>query len=345
MNAESGINPKLPTWDGNWRTFSDYKLACQLELDGLQETDQPTLAPRLARNLTGKAWETCIELDREKLRKKDGLDYLLTFLQSKRGKQQVDVLGEAFEKYFQSGEAIRHDKENLNDFEQRLAVYFRDISRALRELGNTADVPSEIYGWFLLNKHVRLDPSDLATLKSQAKSYKLEKVLEALRTMWGGESLAVKDLERKRMSKAYLVDQGDDEDGEAYDTSGVWWNEQDEEANEGADDEQAATEIWFEEALEALQESPTDEVILANFRERRWTRTESTAASIPTTAKGKARASERARPRTGRASSKESAFAAASSVTKPSIAPREAMPASLRARALAWVLCSPTGQK
>ena len=118
--ADTGVNPKLPTWDGDWRTFSDYRLACQLEKDGLKDDEQITLAPKLARNLTGRAWEACLDIDRTKLRKEDGLDYLLEYLKEKRGRQKVDILGEALEKYFASGDAVRHDRENLNDFEQRI---------------------------------------------------------------------------------------------------------------------------------------------------------------------------------------------------------------------------------
>ena len=179
--SETGVNPKLPTWDGDWKTFTDYKLACQLEQDGLKEEEQITLAPRLARNLTGKAWEACLDMDRSKLRAENGLSYLLDYLKQRRGKQHVDVLGEAFEKYFQSSEVTRQERENLNDFEQRLAVFARDIKRALLEMGTSDNVPSEIYGWFLLNKHIRLEPSDIATLKSQTSSYKLPDVLAALR--------------------------------------------------------------------------------------------------------------------------------------------------------------------
>ena len=202
MAETPSTNPKLPTWNGDWKTFSDFKLACYLELDGLKQEEQVTLAPRLARNLTGKAWEACLDIDREKLRAEKGLEYLLEFLKKKRGKQQVDVLGEAFEKYFQSAEVIRLDKENLNDYEQRLQVFLRDIQRALSEIGATEKVPTEIYGWFLLNKHIRLEPSDVATLKSQSASYKLEDVLKALRKMWGGESLTQKDQERRRSATA-----------------------------------------------------------------------------------------------------------------------------------------------
>ena len=160
---------------------------------------------------------------------------------------------------------VRQDRENLNDYEQRLQVYFRDIERALQELGSgDQKVPPEIYGWFLLNKHIRLEHSDVATLKSQTTTYKLEDVLQALRKMWGGESLVLKDQERKRTNhaaKTYLVD---DDDDESEGNQTAWWNDQDEEEAPGPDEE---TEIWFEEALEALQEEPTDETVLANFQE------------------------------------------------------------------------------
>ena len=264
MAEPVGTNPKLPTWNGDWKTFSDFKLACYLELDGLKQEDQATLAPRLARNLTGKAWEACLDIDREKLRAEKGLEYLLDFLKQKRGKQQVDVLGEAFEKYFQSPEVIRHDKESLNDYEQRLQVHLRDIQRALTEIGATQKVPTEIYGWFLLNKHIRLEPSDVATLKSQASSYKLEDVMAALRKMWGGESLVHKDQERRRTTAAGRAYYGNEEADDEEDDSAVWWAD-DEEMTE--EDEAAENEVWFEEASEAFLANPSDEAALANFQE------------------------------------------------------------------------------
>ena len=125
----------------------------------------------------------------------------------------MDVLDEALEKYFASGDAVRHDRENLNDFEQRIAVHFRDIKRALAELDSgTSEVPSEIYGWFLLNKHVRLDASDIATLKAQTSGYKLSDVWVALRRMWGGDSLSVKDQDRRRTAKAYMAAVGEEKE-------------------------------------------------------------------------------------------------------------------------------------
>ena len=180
----------------------------------------------------------------------------------------MDILGEAFEKYFQIGDAIRQDKETLTDIEQRITAHFRDIKRALQELGTEVEIPSEIYGWFLLNKHVRLDPSDVATLKSLAPSYKLADVWTALRKMWGGDSLAIKDQERRRTSKAYAATsaeyyEDEEEDGDA---ATVWWNDQEgEQPGETEDDDTA--EIWFQESLEALEANPSNELVLANFQE------------------------------------------------------------------------------
>ena len=247
MAEPVGTNPETANLE--WRPEDFQRLQAGL-LSGarqlIKQEDQATLAPRLARNLTGKAWEACLDIDREKLRAEKGLEYLLDFLKQKRGKQQVDVLGEAFEKYFQSPEVIRHDKESLN------------------EIGATQKVPTEIYGWFLLNKHIRLEPSDVATLKSQASSYKLEDVMAALRKMWGGESLVHKDQERRRTTAAGRAYYGNEEADDEEDDSAVWWAD-DEEMTE--EDEAAENEVWFEEASEAFLANPSDEAVLANFQE------------------------------------------------------------------------------
>ena len=87
-SQELHINHKLPTWNV-------YRLQVELETDGTATDDLAKLGPRLVRNLTHKAWECCSEIDREKLKKADGVEYLLSYLESKRGKQKVDLLGDA----------------------------------------------------------------------------------------------------------------------------------------------------------------------------------------------------------------------------------------------------------
>ena len=136
------------------------------------------------------------------------LSVLMNFLREKRGKQQVNSLGDALGKYFQSGEAVRRDGENLVDYELSHAALLQDMTKALREVGSTSAVPPEIFGWFALNQFVRMDPSDVATVKSHAASYKFEDVMTAMRKVWGGESLAEKDGERKRRyggAKTYMA--------------------------------------------------------------------------------------------------------------------------------------------
>ena len=78
------------------------------------------------------------------------------------------------------------------------------MTKAMKEVGASNTVPSEIFGWFVLNQFIRLDPSDVATVKAQASSYKLEDVMASLQKMWGGESLAEKDQEKKRQYRAVL---------------------------------------------------------------------------------------------------------------------------------------------
>jgi hypothetical protein len=120
MAASSGssdhINPKLPTWNGDWKTFSDFRFACLLELDGCKTDEKSLLAPRLVRNLTDRAWECVLDIDREALRKADGVEYLLKFLKERRGKQEVDLLGDSLQQYFQNPDCFRKEGENLNDF-------------------------------------------------------------------------------------------------------------------------------------------------------------------------------------------------------------------------------------
>ena len=149
------------TWNGEWRTYSDYRLAVELEADGSKEEELQYLGPRLVRNLSVRAWESCIEIDREKLKTKAGFEYLLQFLREKRGKQQVDLLGDALGKYFQSGEAVRKDAESLSDYELRHGALLRDMTKAMKEVGASNTVPSEIFGWFVLNQLIRLDPRTL----------------------------------------------------------------------------------------------------------------------------------------------------------------------------------------
>ena len=78
-----------------------------------------------------------------------------------------------------------------------------DMTKAMKEVGASNTVPSEIF-WFVVNQFIRLDPSDVATVKAQASSYKLEDVMASLQKMWGGESLAEKDQEKKRQYRAVL---------------------------------------------------------------------------------------------------------------------------------------------
>ena len=199
MTAEnSTVNPKLPSWDGLWSKWQSYRLSVELEMDGTSKEDLERLAPRLVRNLTGRAWDSITEIDRSKLKGESGVNYMLEFLEAKRGKLKVDTLGDALSSYFQSSKVARQDGESWSDYEVRHDQYVREINKALREVGSSAIVPPEIYGWFLLHQYMRLEPSDVATVKSVANGYKLDEIYGAMRKLWNGDTLVVKDAERKK---------------------------------------------------------------------------------------------------------------------------------------------------
>lgn len=262
-----GINPKLPTWSGDWKNFPDYRFAALLELDGCKEDERIHLAPKLVRNLSGRAWEACLEINRERLKTKDGVEYLLDYLKGKRGKQEVDLLGDALEHYFQTGEAVRREGECLNDFEQRHAVLVRDIAKAMIELGIKDTVPTEIYGWFVINRLLRLDYSDVAVIKAQSTSYKLEDVMNSLRKMWGGDSLTSKDQERKRsyVGKNYMAT--NEEENEYDDEASILMSQHEEEELNQEEEQTGESYNLYEEAMNAMMENPDDEQCWVNFQE------------------------------------------------------------------------------
>ena len=77
--------------------------------------------------------DSVAEINREKLQAKDGWQYLLRYLDGTRGKEKVDLHGDAF--------TLRRDGEELAEYESR----FRALVHQLK----SRKIPSEIYGWFL----------------------------------------------------------------------------------------------------------------------------------------------------------------------------------------------------
>lgn len=80
MTTGDEVNPRLPTWDGDWSSFRIYELKVGLEIDSTKKDERKLLGPRLAKNLVKKGWDLLEDVDREKLRTDDGATYLLTYL-------------------------------------------------------------------------------------------------------------------------------------------------------------------------------------------------------------------------------------------------------------------------
>ena len=256
---ENSVDHKYPWWDGNWLTYEDYKTHVELRADGCKEEDLPFLGPKLASNLVGRAFESLGDIDRPKLRKKDGWSYLLTYLENTRGRTKVDLLGDMFSEFFLRRDAFRKDSEEINDYETRYKNMVRRMEKAIKETNSEAQMPQEVYGWFLLNIYMKMSPSDTANVRGRIKSYKLKDVMDVLRAMWSGGGLASRDAELKAKKQT---------GGQTFTVEEV--NSFDE-PNDPSDDSHEEHEIldWLEEAVAAVAADPTDGEVLANFRDAR----------------------------------------------------------------------------
>ena len=258
-DPESSVDHKYPWWDGNWLTYEDYKTRVELRADGCKDEDLPFLGPKLASNLLGKAFDSLGDIDRSKLRKKEGWSYLLTYLEQTRGRTKVDLLGDMFSEFFLRREAYRKDSEEINDYETRYKNMVRRMEKAIKETNSEAQMPQEVYGWFLLNIYMRMSPSDTANVRGRITSYKLNDVMEVLRAMWSGGGLASRDAELKAKKQT---------GGQTFTVEEV---ENFEEPNEPSDDNHEEHEIldWLEDAVAAVVADPSDGEVLANFRDAR----------------------------------------------------------------------------
>ena len=76
-----------------------------------------------------------------------------------------------------------------------------------------------------------------------------------------------RDIEKKKTTGAKTYAATSDDWPDDVPEPGVWWTEQDEPVDEASEDAPLDSEVWFEEALEAMNEEPNDEMVLANFME------------------------------------------------------------------------------
>ena len=266
---DEGIDFKYPSWDGDWSKWTDYLLRVELRADGMKEEERTYLGPRLASNLSGRAFDSLAEVSREELRKPEGWRYLMKFLEGTRGKEKVDLLGDAFHDFFIKKEVYRREGEELGEYEHRFKLLQRRLDKAVADSGSDGKVPSELLGWLLLNCYMKMDPSDVANVRGRAVSYKATDVWSALQRMWSGGGLAAKDAEMKRKRRdggqaLHVADDGlmdvggGEEETPSFDPE---TEEPDQDLTEAAE--------WYQEALAALVEEPEDGEILVNFKEAR----------------------------------------------------------------------------
>lgn len=263
------IDHKVPTWNVEWTTYSDYVLRVELRADATKKDELPLLGPRLAGNLVGRAFDSIADINREELRKEQGWRHLLTHLEAKRGKEKIDLLGDLFTEFFVKKDTHRRDGEDLADFEPRFRLLVRRLDKAVKESGADGKIPTELYGWMLLNMYMRLDASDTANVRGRADSYKLEDIISALKKMWSGGGLCARDLERKKKKEGHAYVNVDHDENQEQERDGI----------DGGDDEELPDEesvlavadatAWYQETLQSLLEEPEDATCLANFKDAR----------------------------------------------------------------------------
>ena len=171
------------------------------------------------------------------------------------------MLGDALTEFFIKKDTYRKNGEEMNDFESRFRTVVRKMDKALTAVRAEVKMPSEVYGWFLLNVLMVLEPSDAANVRGRAASYKLEDVVSSLTTMWSGSSLALRDAEARRRKKeaaSYLCE--DEATGDIYQNEAGW----DMNDDEAQDDDEDETMTCYQDAKSALLED-----LLPNFRDAR----------------------------------------------------------------------------
>ena len=251
-------NPRLPRWGGDWTQFRGYEQRVSLEIDSTRSDELTLLGPRLAKNLYDKGWEMIEDIDRTKLKEEDGAKYLLKFLGEQRGRDKVDLLGDAMKDLLMKQDVIRKEGEEFAEYYPRFRIYTKAVEAALKELSAEKSMPAEFYGWYLLNLGMRLEPSDIAVIKAHAKTYRIEDIEGAIKKMWSGGGLSLKDQERKKwkgLSKSYVVQ---DEPS----PPGIYEVEEDTGVDEDDEDQEQ-----LEDIASAMLENPEDESLLIAYQD------------------------------------------------------------------------------
>ena len=141
----------------------------ELRADGMKQEELPFLGPRLASNLSGRAFDAISDVDRKKNspKKKDG-NTCCNFWQRPEPRK-VGVLGGAFNEFFVKRDIYRKGGEGFVDYEPRFKMLIRKLEKALKESGSQGQIPSELFGWYLLNCYMRMGLAMWPTFKGGLK--------------------------------------------------------------------------------------------------------------------------------------------------------------------------------
>lgn len=281
----------IPRWDGNLKTWEEYKQRADWYMRGTKKEDRVLLAYRLAQKLTGAAYGQRNNFKNEEMEKETGVVHLLTILQANIVGNSINEVATKIIVYL-----LIHRLPGQKSFEYFTAHddALSELEAALVAIGEEVKELPKKFVAFLFLERFGLDESEKAVVITKAGDrYNMLKVRAALQELWGDEALTAHDKKHfvwwklrprnseksgarggpqqgkkpfgkfKRASANMVADDGDDD---ADDGENVYFGGEvndDDGDDEDADDEAQALMAGGYRAHGAEEEATDEELVMA----------------------------------------------------------------------------------
>lgn len=120
---------QVPTWNGEQALWPDYVRQCRLAYETCEKRKRKLLGLKLAMRLTLNAWEVTYNIDHDRLRKSNGVKYLVNHLQERLGRTSIPDSGQKLEELFIK--LRRYPGEALSTWASRVMEAYKNVQRAL----------------------------------------------------------------------------------------------------------------------------------------------------------------------------------------------------------------------
>ena len=129
MRENRDQQTQIPTWNGEQSAWPDYVRQCRLAYETCERRKRKLLGPKLALKLTHKAWDVTYDISHERLRKSNGVKYLLNHLQERLGRTSVPDSGQKLEELFIK--LRRGHGEAFSTWASRVMEAYKNVQRSL----------------------------------------------------------------------------------------------------------------------------------------------------------------------------------------------------------------------